>query len=62
MPPLWRLALLLVPQAREGHLAEPTTAAIHDSNAWVVEGQLSYDFGVPGNPTLPFRVKRGFLD
>lgn len=44
------------------HLAEPTTSAIHGGSAWVVEGQLSYYFGVPGNPTLPFRVKRVFLD
>ena len=39
-------------------LAEPTTAAIHKDGAWVVEGQLSYLFGAPGEPELPFRVKR----
>jgi sugar lactone lactonase YvrE len=39
-------------------LAEPTTAAIYGHSAWVVEGQLSFYFGFPGEPTLPFRVKR----
>jgi sugar lactone lactonase YvrE len=39
-------------------LAEPTTAAVYKESAWVVEGQLSFYFGVPGAPTLPFRVRR----
>lgn len=39
-------------------LAEPTTAALLDDSAWVVEGQLSYLFGAPGNASLPFRVRR----
>lgn len=39
-------------------LREPTTAAIHDGSAWVVEGQLSYLFGAPGEPSLPFGVQR----
>ena len=43
-------------------LAEPTTSAIHGGSAWVVEGQLSYYFGVPGAPTLPFHVTRVFLE
>jgi len=43
-------------------LAEPTTAAIHGDSAWVVEGQLSFYFGFPGEPTLPFRVRRVYLD
>jgi outer membrane protein assembly factor BamB len=42
-------------------LAEPTTAAIHGDSAWVVEGQLSYLFGVPGEPALPFGVERIYL-
>jgi sugar lactone lactonase YvrE len=43
-------------------LAEPTTSAVRGDSAWVVEGQLSYYFGFPGEPTLPFRVKRVFLE
>jgi len=43
-------------------LAEPTTAAIRGDSAWVVEGQLSFYFGYPGEPTLPFRVRRVHLD
>jgi hypothetical protein len=43
-------------------LAEPTTAAVHGDSAWVVEGQLSFYFGFPGEPTLPFGVRRVFLD
>jgi len=27
-----------------------------------VEGQLSFYFGYPGEPTLPFRVRRVHLD
>lgn len=43
-------------------LAEPTTAAVLGDSAWVVEGQLSFWFGYPGEPELPFRVKRVFLE
>lgn len=39
-------------------LLEPTTAALYGDGAWVVEGQLSYLFGGPGQPSLPFRVRR----
>ena len=42
-------------------LLQPTTAALHGSSAWVVEGQLSYLFGAPGSPSLPFRVRRAAL-
>jgi hypothetical protein len=38
-------------------LAEPTTAALYQRSAWVVEGQLSLLFG-GGTPSLPFRVRR----
>jgi len=44
------------------NLAEPTTAAIHAGSAWVVEGQLSYSCGVPGEPTLPFHDRRAFVE
>lgn len=43
-------------------LAEPTTAAVLGDSAWVVEGQLSIWFGAPGEPELPFRVQRVFLE
>jgi sugar lactone lactonase YvrE len=43
-------------------LAEPTTAAVYKESAWVVEGQLSFYFGVPGEPSLPFRVRRVALE
>ncbi|HEU4533969.1 MAG TPA: hypothetical protein VFS00_07625 [Polyangiaceae bacterium] len=42
-------------------LAEPTTLALVGPNVWVVEGQLSFFFGAPGSPTLPFRLRRFFL-
>lgn len=42
-------------------LAEPTTLAVVGPNVWVVEGQLSFFFGLPGAPTLPFRLRRFFL-
>ncbi len=42
-------------------LAEPTTLAIVGPNVWVAEGQLSFFFGAPGAPTLPFRLRRFFL-
>ena len=42
-------------------LLQPTTAALHHGSAWVVEGQLSYLFGAPGAPSLPFRVWRAAL-
>ncbi|RKH12569.1 hypothetical protein D7V97_07990 [Corallococcus sp. CA053C] len=39
-------------------LVEPTTAALTDDGAWVLEAQLGYFFGTPGVPSLPFRVYR----
>ncbi|HEU4407146.1 MAG TPA: hypothetical protein VFS43_17890 [Polyangiaceae bacterium] len=42
-------------------LAEPTTLAIVGPNVWVAEGQLSFFFGAPGAPTLPFKLRRFFL-
>jgi sugar lactone lactonase YvrE len=38
-------------------LNEPTTAAIHNRSAWVVEGQGSLLYG-EDEPSLPFRVRR----
>lgn len=38
-------------------LKEPTTAAIHNHSAWVVEGQGSLFYGEE-DPSLPFRVRR----
>lgn len=40
---------------------EPTAAAIRGDSAWVLESQMGYLFGVPGTPTLPFRVHRVVL-
>ncbi|RKH53352.1 SMP-30/gluconolactonase/LRE family protein [Corallococcus llansteffanensis] len=37
---------------------EPTTAALTDDGAWVLEAQLGFFFGAPGVPSLPFRVHR----
>ncbi|RKH37237.1 SMP-30/gluconolactonase/LRE family protein [Corallococcus sicarius] len=37
---------------------EPTTAALTDEGAWVLEAQMKYLFGTPGDPALPFRVHR----
>ncbi|MBF5042196.1 hypothetical protein FGE12_07290 [Aggregicoccus sp. 17bor-14] len=37
---------------------EPTAAAVYQGSAWVLEGQLSYLFGAPGRPSLPFRAYR----